>query len=97
MLEEALGYILFGAIGTYFYIVFLTANQSIKNWLNENDFELVSKEFRLFRTGPYWETANRPVYKLVVKPPSGEMKTCWVRCNSRFGFDPSHFEVQFEG
>ncbi len=52
MLEQALGYILFGAILYYFYAVIWTANRSIRNWLNENDLKLGSKELRLIRTGP---------------------------------------------
>ncbi len=96
MLGQIVGYILFGAILYYFFGVFRAANRSIENWLNDKDLKLVSKELRLFRTGPFWATGNRPVYRVVVQLRDGQTKTCWVRCNSFLGFEPSYFEIQYE-
>lgn len=80
----------------YFYNILRSANRSIDRWVKENDVNVLSREFRLLRTGPYWLTHNRPVYKLVVQFPDGRREICWIRCNSFLGFNPDYFEVKCE-
>ena len=94
MFEELIGYLFLGMIGFYFYWVFSTANKSINVWIRKNDFKIITKQFRMFRTGPYILTGNRPVYKIVVQDSKGIEKTFWIRCNSLFGFNPEYFEVR---
>ena len=84
-------------ITTYLiYITFRDANRSISKWVEENELKVISKEYRIFRTGPYWLTANRPVFRIVILFPNGERKVCWIRCSSFIGFNTKKFEVRCE-
>jgi hypothetical protein len=85
---------MFGFILFYFYWIFSIANKAINSWIKDNKLTLVNKQFRMFKTGPYMMTRNRPVYKIIVQDPTGLQRTCWVRCNSFLGFDPKQIEVR---
>ena len=77
----------------FFARMFLVATFSVRKWANENNLMVLEKQFRLFRTGPFFIAYNQPVYRLVVQTANGEKKECWIRCGSYGGWNPKYFEV----
>jgi hypothetical protein len=80
----------------YFRQVFRDAANSIREWSERENVQIIEKELRLWRTGPFWCSGNRPVYKILVATTEGQKRTCWIRCNSLFGFNTKAIEVRWD-
>ncbi|BBO71415.1 hypothetical protein DSCA_53450 [Desulfosarcina alkanivorans] len=94
MLEQLAGIILLGIVVFYFYWIVSAARKSIKEWAPINELTIISKQFRMFRTGPFILTCNRPVYRIITQDTKNTKKIYWIRCNSFFCFNPSNLEVR---
>ncbi len=56
------------------------ALNEINKWIIENNYEIVSMEFRLLFKGPFKKgVLTTIVYKLLIKDSDGFPRSCWVR------------------
>jgi hypothetical protein len=62
------------------------SRQVLENWASENDFTIVSSEYRNFLKGPFFWTSSRgqTVYYVTVRTPDGQTRNGWVRCGGWF-------------
>jgi hypothetical protein len=58
----------------------------LQNWAVENDLEIVARQRRFLRRGPYlWMTSKgQDVYRVTVVCPDGVQRSAWVRCGGFF-------------
>lgn len=57
----------------------------MKDWADKNGYQILHKEFRLFRVGPFWgQSRQAVVYYVTVRDEQGQQRSGWVRCGSRF-------------
>lgn len=60
------------------------ADKILEHWAENNGYEIVSKELRWFRRGPFfwWTSRGQEVYFVKVRGPDGEYRRGWVRCGN---------------
>jgi hypothetical protein len=57
------------------------AKKILSRWAEMNGYEIVSKEFRVMRVGPFWlKTRHQQVYYVTVRTPEGQIRKGWVCC-----------------
>jgi len=64
------------------------ARARLSEWAERNGFEIVRAEPRFRSLGPFssWTTGrSQAVYFVNLRPPGGVVRSCWVRCGTRFG------------
>jgi hypothetical protein len=89
MNEQALGFlavvVLAGFVGLMLYVQIRRAQTLLKGWAEENGYEILEAEHRLFRKGPYvWSARGQVVYRVRVRDQHGVERLGWVRCGSWF-------------
>jgi hypothetical protein len=75
--------ILVGLVGAGLYIYFLVSRSKylLNKWADENHFELLHAEHRIFRKGPFpWSSRQQVVYRVRVRDDQGREREGWVRC-----------------
>jgi hypothetical protein len=60
----------------------LSAAKTILNrWAKANGYEIVAKELRILRVGPFWlKTRHHEVYYVTIRTPEGQTRRGWVCC-----------------
>jgi hypothetical protein len=57
----------------------------LKDWADKNGYQILHKEFRVFRVGPFWgQSGQAVVYYVTVRDEQGQQWSGWVRCGGRF-------------
>ena len=57
----------------------------LKDWADKNGYQILHKEFRVFRVGPFWgQSGQAVVYYVTVRDEQGQQRSGWVRCGGRF-------------
>jgi len=77
--------IIFSGLGIWF--AHTRGNTILQDWADVNGLQILRKEFRYFRQGPFWwRTGNgRVVYFVTVRDEQGRQRSGWVRCGSWLG------------
>jgi hypothetical protein len=54
----------------------------LERWAMQNDFELLSSDYRYLRKGPFtWTSSrNQTVYFVTVRDKQNQVRSGWVRC-----------------
>jgi hypothetical protein len=65
-------------IGSLWIWQFVSADKYLNKWASENEFTLLSRELRFFRTGPYFVFKNRPIFFVKIKNKEGKVDTYWI-------------------
>ena len=62
------------------------AERILENWARDNCYEILSKEYRWFRRGPYfWFTSRaQEVFYVTVRSQDGKVRRGWVLCGGWF-------------
>ena len=62
------------------------SRQVLENWANENNYRIVSSEYRNFFRGPFFWTSSKSqtVYYVTVETADGQTRSGWVRCGGWF-------------
>ena len=79
--------ILFAAIplGIAGYLFYLhCGNAMLQRWLEENGYELIESENRLFKRGPFSPLGKQIVFKLTVRSPETGVRSGWLGCGGQF-------------
>ena len=55
----------------------------LKKWVDENRYQLLRAEHRVFRKGPFlWATKGQAVYRIEVYDERGINRKGWIKCGS---------------
>ena len=80
--------VLVGFVAFVIYIRMRRARDMLEGWAEENGYEILESEHRLFRKGPYiWSGRGQVVYRVWVRDREGVERLGWVRCGSWWGGD----------
>jgi hypothetical protein len=62
------------------------SRQVLEKWARDNDFRIVSSEYRNFFRGPFFWTSSKgqTVYYVTVETADGQTRNGWVRCGGWF-------------
>ena len=72
-------------IGWYMYNYFSRSRLLLRRWADENGYELLHAEQRMFRKGPYmWSSRAQAVYRVEIRDGEGRRRKGWVRCGAWF-------------
>jgi hypothetical protein len=58
------------------------AHRLLNGWARRKNYEVVEREYRWLRLGPYWWAAGCPVFRVVVISDTGQERSGWVRCGT---------------
>jgi hypothetical protein len=89
-------------IGLAVFMIFWThrrAEQLLDQWAADNGVQIVQREYRLFRKGPFFWTSGRGqlVYYFIAQDRFGMQRAGWARCGSWFlGMLSDRIEVRWE-
>jgi len=75
------------------------SNTILDQWARDNGYQIISKEYRPFRRGPFfWSTGkSQTVYYVHVQDSRGNLRSGWVRCGSMFwGVMSDNAEVRWD-
>lgn len=61
-----------------------SGNQLLETWARQNGFRLVSRDYRIIDTGPFYSTSGRRVYRVTVEDRDGKRRSAFVRCGGWF-------------
>jgi hypothetical protein len=78
---------------------FKRSGEILQQWADENDFEIIHREYRTTFRGPFsWTTTkSQTVYFVQVCDRNGRERSGWVRCGSWFwGLSSNTAEVRWE-
>jgi hypothetical protein len=78
---------------------FSRSRQLLEKWVVDNGYQLVHREYRSLRRGPFFWTTSRgqAVYYVVVRDALGKERSGWVRCGSWWlGLSSDKVEVAWE-
>jgi hypothetical protein len=72
------------AVGGFILWSFSRSEAILDRWAQENGYDIVQREHRLFRRGPFWwrTSDGQTVYYVVVHDRQGHTRRGWVRCGS---------------
>ena len=77
--------VLAGFVAFVIYIHIRRARDLLEGWAEENGYEILESEQRLFRRGPYfWSGRGQVIYRVSVRDSAGVERLGWVRCGSWF-------------
>jgi hypothetical protein len=65
---------------------FTRSKSILDHWAESNGYEIISREHRFLRVGPFWwrKTDHQEVYYVTVRTPEGQTRRGWVRCGGWF-------------
>jgi hypothetical protein len=71
------------AVGVMWYS---RAKNILRHWAQNNDYEILSRQYRWIRRGPFfwWTTRGQEVFYVTIRTPDGQLKRGWVRCGNWF-------------
>jgi hypothetical protein len=73
-------------VGLVIYLQVRGAQTLLHGWAQENGFEILEANHRLFRKGPYvWSARGQAIYRLHVKDRAGVERWGWVRFGTWWG------------
>jgi hypothetical protein len=74
--------VLLAVLGSIAGSLQVSAAKAILNrWAKTNGYEIVSKEPRILRVGPFWwTTRHQQVYYVTIRTPEGQTRRGWVCC-----------------
>jgi hypothetical protein len=74
--------VLLAVLGSIAGSLQVSAAKAILNrWAKMNGYEIVSRELRILRVGPFWwKTRHQEVYYVTIRTPEGRIRKGWVRC-----------------
>ena len=78
---------------------FSRSSSLLEQWASDNGFELLRREYRVLRRGPFFWTTSRgqTVYYVEVRDRQGHIYSGWVRCGSWWmGLLSDKVEVRWE-
>jgi len=76
-------FVIVGIVALVLYIYISRSQKLLKGWANENGYEFVRVEYRMFRKGPFvWSGRGQTVYRVEVRDRQGVERQGWVRCGS---------------
>jgi hypothetical protein len=78
---------------------FSRSRSLLEQWAADNGFEILEREYRTFRRGPFFWTSskNQAVYHVKVRDREGNVRSGWVRCGGWFlGLLSDQTEVRWE-
>jgi hypothetical protein len=77
--------VLVGFVVVALYFQIRRAQTLLRKWAQENGYEILDAEHRVFRKGPYiWSARGQAVYRVWVRDREGVERLGWVRCGSWF-------------
>ena len=87
MQEDIVGvlsfFVLLGIVALVLYLHITRSQKLLKRWADENGYEFVHAEHRMFRKGPFvWSSRGQSVYRVEVRDGLGVERKGWVRCGS---------------
>ncbi len=91
--------LVFVVIAAALWWSFSRSRSLLKQWADENDYEILDSEYRIFRKGPFFWTSSRgqTVYYVKTRDKQGNMRSGWVRCGSWWwGLLADETEVRWE-
>ena len=58
----------------------------LKHWAEDNDYEILSKEYRWYRRGPFfwWTCEGQEVFYVTIRTSDGQLRRGWVRVEVGF-------------
>ena len=71
----------------------------LARWARDNDYSILSAEFRWFRRGPFfwWTSRGQEVFYVTVRTTEGRRRRGWVRCGGFiFGVLVNRAEVRWD-
>ena len=71
----------------------------LRQWAQENGYEILESHYRVFRKGPFFWTSSRgqTVYYVKTRDRQGYLRSGWVRCGSWWwGLWSDQTEVRWE-
>jgi hypothetical protein len=65
---------------------FSRAQSILRQWAEENGYEIISSEHRWLLTGPFWwrKSEHQAVYYVTVRTRGGQVRRGWIRCGGWF-------------
>ena len=76
-------FVVLGIVALVLYLHISRSQKLLKSWVDENEFELLHAEHRMFRKGPFfWSSRGQSVYRVEVRDGQGSERKGWVRCGS---------------
>jgi hypothetical protein len=76
-------FVIVGVVALVLYIHISRSQKLLKGWANENGYEFLHVEYRMFRKGPFfWSGRGQTVYRVMVRDRQGVERKGWVRCGS---------------
>ncbi|MBN1657432.1 MAG: hypothetical protein JXA93_03470 [Anaerolineae bacterium] len=87
MQEDTIGVlailIVVGLVALVIYVHISRSQKLLRRWADENGYELLNVEHRMFRKGPFvWSSRGQTVYRVEVRDKGGIVRKGWVRCGS---------------
>ena len=86
--DSATALLIIGLVALYavFLYFFITRSQHLlKIWAQDNGYEIIRSEFRMFRKGPFMLSGrSQTVYRVALRDEAGRTRTAWVRCGGWF-------------
>jgi hypothetical protein len=75
--------LLLGILAPVLYIHITRSQKLLKRWADENRYEFLHVEHRMFRKGPFaFSSRGQSVYRVEVRDEQGIERKGWVRCGS---------------
>ena len=78
---------------------FSRSRQILEHWARDNNYSIVSSQFRWFCKGPFFWTSSKgqTVYYVTVETADGQARNGWVRCGGWFwGLLADSADVQWD-
>jgi hypothetical protein len=74
------------------------ARNILKQWADDNGYEILSSEQRWLRRGPFWlSSGGQEIFYVTLRTSDSELKRGWVRCGSSFlGILVKQADVQWD-
>ena len=65
---------------------FSRARSILEQWAEENGYEILDREHRWLRMGPFWwrKGKGQEVYYVTIRTSEGQVRRGWVRCGGWF-------------
>jgi hypothetical protein len=78
--------LLAGLVAVVIYVQIRRAQTLLQGWAEENGYEVLEAEHRLFRKGPYvWSARGQAIYRVRVRDRGGVERRGWLRCGTWWG------------
>ena len=66
---------------------FSRSRSLLEQWARDNDYEVISREYRNFFKGPFFWTSTKgqTVYYVTIRDADGNVRSGWLRCGGFWG------------